>query len=170
MSTLTKAQLKTELSLNFGDNIIGDITPAVMRQMITDIIDSYPDVLETTVTVSSADILALNTTEKVLIAAAGVGTILIPHKVIFFLDYESTTYASGADVNIGFSGTTNYLMKITDTYWKSGADIYDVVSPAGAQVTGNANTALALRTIGSAFTTGNSPVKLKIFYSIVTLP
>ena len=63
-----------------------------------------------TVTISEAEMNALHTTEKVLVAAQGAGKVIIPQKVVFFVDRDaSTVQSAAANLHIGIDGSTTSL-------------------------------------------------------------
>lgn len=55
--------------------------------------------LSTKVTIPSAEVLALNTTPKQLVAAQGANTIILPIKITFWLNYGTTPYATNVNLN-----------------------------------------------------------------------
>ena len=61
----------------------------------------------TKVTITEAEMNALHTTEKVLVAAQGSGKVIIPINVVFFVDRDaSTTQANTGNMFIGIDGST----------------------------------------------------------------
>ena len=62
---------------------------------------------QTTVTISEAEMNALHTTEKTLVAAQGSNQVIIPTSIVLFVDRDgSTTQTSAAHLYIGINGGT----------------------------------------------------------------
>ena len=65
------------------------------------------DIQVTTVTITEAEMNALHTTEKELVAAQGGSTVIIPLKVVFFADRDASTTQSGTgNMCVGMNGAT----------------------------------------------------------------
>ena len=85
------------------------------------------DVKVSTVTISEAEMNALHTTEKVLVAAQGGGKVVIPIKVVFFVDRDSSLTQTGTgNMFVGMDGSTTistgswgYLKRFM---WNEGGD------------------------------------------------
>jgi len=118
--------------------------------------------LETTVTVTSAQLLALNGADVTLLAAQGVDKYIKILFVTSFLDYNSTQYTATQPLNVSMSGTT--VAAIPAAQYNNNAD--RVYSPAILNYTLGSNTAVYLTTDASP-TNGNSPLKIKIRYQIL---
>ena len=118
--------------------------------------------LETTVTVTSAQLLALNGADVTLIAAQGANKYIKILLVTSFLDYNSIQYTATQPLNIGSGGFT--FASIPTTQYNTAAD--KVYSPAISSATLSANTAVFLSTDASP-TAGNSPLKIKIRYQVL---
>lgn len=126
------------------------------------------------VTVSSAEILALNATPKTLVAAPGAGRALIFEGALAFLDYGAAAYAgiaAGEDLSIKYtngSGTAVGEAEATG-FLDATADAIRYIRPTGAasgvsDITPVANAALVLHMLTGEITTGDSPLKLRVFY------
>lgn len=135
--------------------------------------------LEAQVTVSSAEILALNATPKTLVAAPGAGRILILEGVVLFYDYNSAAYAgiaSGEDLSVKYtdgSGTAVGGCEATG-FLDQTADAVRYIRPYTAtsgvsDLTPVANAALVLHMLTGEITTGNSPLYARVFYRNVKL-
>ena len=118
--------------------------------------------LETTITVTTAQLLALNGSPVTLLAAPGVNKYIKILLVTSFLDYNSAAYTASQPLIIS-SGGFNYAT-IPNTQINTNAD--KVYSAAIAGNTLAANNAVFLSTDASP-TNGNSPLKLKIRYQIL---
>tara|TARA_R100001443_G_C3330774_1_gene172268 strand:+ start:120 stop:635 length:516 start_codon:yes stop_codon:yes gene_type:complete len=118
--------------------------------------------LETTVTVTSAQLLALNGADVTLIPAQGANKYIKVLLVTSFLDFNSIQYAATQPLVIS-SGGFDYA-SIPTTQYNTNAD--KVYSPAISSNTLAANAALSLTTDASP-TNGNSPIKIKIRYQVL---
>jgi len=126
------------------------------------------------VTVSSAEILALNATPKTLVAAPGAGKVLEFISATAILDYNSAAYAgigatedlvirftdaSGAIVSTTLE-TTGFLDQTADQLRTHKAIVTDLVPVA--------NSPLVLHLLNGEVTTGNSPIRYKVAYRVHT--
>ena len=118
--------------------------------------------LETTVTVTSAQLLALNASPVSLLAAPGLNKYIKILLVTSFLDFNSVQYTASQPLTVASGGFT--FATIPTTQYNSAAD--KVYSPAIGSTTLSANSAVFLSTDASP-TNGNSPLKLKIRYQIL---
>lgn len=120
-----------------------------------------------TVTVSSAEILALNTTPKTLVAAPGSGYALIPVAIYATMDYAAATYACNAAGLIlkytDGSGTAPGAV-LTQGFCQSAADAAQVVNVSTTAYTPTTNAALVLHAGAANPTTGDSAIKVRVFY------
>jgi len=126
-----------------------------------------------TITVTSAQLLALNATPKSLIAAPGAGKANIPVFAELFLDYNSAAYAgiaAGEDLNfcytngsgaiIGTVEATGFLDQTSDQH--RFIQFYGTVTPV-------ANAAIVLHMASGEVITGNSPLYARVHYRTVDL-
>lgn len=133
-----------------------------------------------TVTVPTAEVLALNATPKQLVAAPGAGKAIIVTGVQFMLNYNSAAYngiAAGEDLAVRYtngSGTivahceaTGFLDAVADAYRFSFAA--NNASGSISEVTPVANAAIVLHMLTGEIATGNSDLIVKVFYRIITL-
>lgn len=130
------------------------------------------------VTVTSAEVLALNATPIELVAAPGAGQALIFEGAQLHLDYNSAAYAgiaAGEDLAISYTGgaqvaeieATGFLDQTADEYrWAYPAANTGAVLPS---VTPTANAALELSMLVGEVITGDSPVIVEVRYRTVTL-
>lgn len=126
-------------------------------------------VYEKIVDLTSAEILALFTTPKQLVEAPGVNKVLEFLSATFFIDYNSTTYATRGDltINLATTGTAvsntldaaDLVQKTADTYVR--LPIKD-----NEETVLQDNEALELRCATGNPVTGNSPIKVAILYRI----
>lgn len=128
-----------------------------------------------TVTVSSAELLALNATPKTLVAAPGAGKALILVAAELWLDYGSAAYdgiAAGEDLTIKVSDAAGATLATVETtgFLDATADAFRYVEPTTtAARTPVANAPLVLHLLTGEITTGDSPLKLRVLYREVTL-
>jgi hypothetical protein len=125
------------------------------------------------VTITTAQILALNATPKALVAAPGAGKALIFLGVVVFYDYNSAAYAgiaAGEDLSIKYTDGSGLEVGALETtgFLDLTADAVRFVpaSPV-AGFTPVANAALVLHLLTAEITTGNSPLKLRVFYRTI---
>lgn len=125
------------------------------------------------VTVTSAQLLALNATPKQLVAAPGSGLMLVPELAILFLDYNSTAYdgiAAGEDLTLRYTNASGALVATveTDPFLAATADAVRVVWPTtAAALIPVANAALVLHLSTGEIATGNSPLKVRVYYRVL---
>lgn len=155
-------QIKDNLTLRFEFGRItgnftatGDITGT-----------SVNGVFRKKITLSSAQILALNTTPIQLVAAPGVGKLLKLKSVVYKIN-AGTPYATNVTLNVVYAGFTSLHI--------AGLDILDDVAGVIRDATGVANsqmkdnTALQMFVPGGDPITGTSTVDVYITYEIITL-
>lgn len=129
----------------------------------------------TTVTVSSAELLALNATPKTLIDAPGAGKANILVAAEFWLDYATTAYAGiadGEDLAIKVSDASGATLATVETtgFLDATADAFRYVEPTTtAARTPVANAPLVLHMLTGEIITGDSPLKLRLLYREITL-
>lgn len=126
------------------------------------------------VTVSSAELLALRATPKTLVVAPGAATVLEFVSAMLLLDYNSAAYVEAGDnLAVRYTGTTG--VQASDTIETTGFidQTADTLTTARAKLdviaakTACENQPLVLHNIGGAeFTTGNSPMRVKINYRV----
>lgn len=125
------------------------------------------------ITVSSAEILALNATPKSLIAAPGAGLITVFKYAHFFLDYNAAAYAAIDALDnweLRYTNGSGQLIATIETigFLDQTADQNRVVYPATtAAITPVANAAVVLYGANGEVTTGDSPMYIRMFYDII---
>jgi hypothetical protein len=114
------------------------------------------------VSLSSAEILALFTTPKTLVAATGAGTIILPERYIINFDWASVQYATHINLQAkmgSVSGRTIFQIDpVADKQYMS-VDTGEIVS----------NTSLVLTVAGGNPTAGDSIMTVGVYYKVHTL-
>lgn len=134
--------------------------------------DIQDDLLVTaTISVSSADILAIHTTGKVLVAAPGAGKIVFVERVLYSFT-AGTQYQLGDAVRVQYVGDTVAIIAAGLQAELQGASNFVNARNAALAVVATAgiNAAVELKAISAtAFTTGTGTLKVFIKYRVVTL-
>ena len=126
------------------------------------------DLLVSQVTISSAEVLALNATPKALVAAPGAGKAVLLEKAIVHLDYNSAAYVddAGEDFVIQYDGGTALTAVIDGTLLDGTADA-KVPLQALSGVPLEANVAVEAHILVGEWATGNSPIIVTVWYRVV---
>lgn len=132
-----------------------------------------PSVMQTVdVTVSSAELLALNATPKTIVAAPGAGLCIIPIFAHLFLDYNSAAYAgiaAGEDLAFKYTnaaGTQIFAVEATG-FLDATADALRYADAGSSLLTPTANAAVVLHMLTGEITTGNSPLIIRFAYRVL---
>lgn len=145
----------------------GSATSADFNQVTTTI--RYAEV-----TISAAEMLALNATPKTLVAAPGAGKMLVFHGAVAILDYNSAAYAgiaAGEDLAVKYtngSGAAASTTLETTGFLDQTSDQIRTHKAIATDLTPVANAALVLHLASGEITTGNSPLRYKVWYSVVS--
>lgn len=119
---------------------------------------------------TTAQVLALNTTPITLVAAPGAGYGIVVHRITGSVDYNSAAYAT--NVTLEFRYTDGSGTKVTaDQGALIDATADKIVTTAGieAATVVTANAAVVVRTATGNPATGNSPVAFDVDYTIVEI-
>lgn len=150
-----------------GDLILVHVQPTVI---------GADGVAEATVTVSSAELLALNATPKTLIAAPGAGKVLVLDGAQrFWYDYNSVAYAgiaAGEDLAMKYTDASGVIAAQVETtgFLDATADEHRIVYPlADAAKEPVANSPIVLHMLTGEIITGNSPLKVRVRYRTLDL-
>jgi hypothetical protein len=150
--------------------VAGDIVPILLHAAGDS--DAVP-LLQADVIVSSAELLALNATPKELVAAPGAGYALILDSAILFLDYATTDYAgiaAGEDLTIKYTDASGAVQATIETtgFLDASADATRWVRQVTtAAFTPADNAALVLHLLVGEIITGDSPLKVRVFYKVI---
>lgn len=125
------------------------------------------------ITVTSAQLLALNATPKTLKAAPGAGKALVPAWVEVWLDYNSAAYAgiaAGEDLTLNYTNGSGAVLGTIETtgFLDQTADGRRILICSG-EITPVANAALVLHLASAEIITGNSPLYVRMGYRELTL-
>lgn len=108
-----RANMQSTINALIEDNTSESITPADVRNVLTDFNDSmYNNTddlsgqLSATVTISSAEILDLFTTPKVLVPAAGANKAIVPTRITVKYKYNTTTYTTNTSIQFKIGSTS----------------------------------------------------------------
>lgn len=130
--------------------------------------------LTKTVTLSAAQILALNTTPVELIASPGAGKTISLDEIVGYLDAGGTAFANGNVVSPVWSGGTANIFGTASTAYfpatfiNSATDTIQRICQLTAAPAMQSDKAINLYT-GTAFINGTGTLKLFIKYRILTL-
>jgi len=152
--------------------VAGDIIPV---KVACGVVGNDTGILTANVTISAAELLALNAAPKSLVAAPGAGKALILVDAQLMLDYATTAYdgiAAGEDLEIRYTNGSGQLVATIETtgFLDATADAYRHIYPAAAAaITPVANAALVMDLASGEIATGNSPLKVRVRYREITL-
>ena len=123
------------------------------------------------VVLTTAELLALFTTPKTLIAAQGANTIVEFISAVLAYDYNSTAYTIGTAGNLQVkytdgSGAAASSTRDTTGFIDQTADKVHLLEKVGGTVIPVVNAALVLTLATANPTLGNSPINIKITYKI----
>jgi len=159
--------------IGFADfaGAVGDIRNVLINQCIG---PELQDANVMNVTISSAELLALNATPKTLIAAPGAGLAIVPTLIQAFYDYNTVAYAgiaAGEDLAFRYSDGNGAILATMETtgFLDQASDQFRAQLPVTTTLTPVANAPLVAHMLTGEITTGNGPVKLRIEYKIITL-
>lgn len=122
------------------------------------------------VEVSSAELLACNTTAPVLVPAPGAKKALIFHGCVLCYDHKGTDYATNSSWTVA-DGTTGTTLSTTLANWltAAGADKSSTLKAITTDVAINDNESLVL-TCTADHTTGNGILWVHTYYSVIEFP
>jgi hypothetical protein len=166
MAILNPTQLGTAAQGIATATAAGSNTAAIVGGLFQDIVDS--SVFTVKVTLSSAEILALNTTPKTVVAAQGANTLIRPLAWYAVLNYNSSPY-SGGNINLAVGSMT---VIISSSFYTNNSNIAEVRSATNLAVTGTAdwiNAPLVVRIASADPTGGNSTVNIFVTYTVISV-
>ncbi len=119
-------------------------------------------------TISTAQILTGNSVPVDIIAAPGANRVLVPVAAFVYYDYNSIAYATNVDFQLQINGRLVFnVASMLDQV----ADQFVLMSVTNSGVTSStyANQALKFKVTTGDPTAGNSPIYIKVVYTIVDL-
>lgn len=119
-----------------------------------------------TVQLTSAEILALNTTQKELVEAPGPGKVLEFVSMVSFLDYGGTAYDSNGDLIVKLHTTAVSATIAQGDLIQAGADAYNVTQALSADEVLLANKALYLTCSSGNPGSGNGILIVHVAYRV----
>lgn len=135
--------------------------------------DMHESLLKTTtISISSAELKALFTTPKILLAAPGAGKVNVLERLVFSYTHGGTDYAGTGNMTIRYTGTTtNILESVMDHIAGATSKLFQVSSKATTSysVPLISNQSIELTNATADYTLGNGTVKIFLKYRIVTL-
>ncbi len=126
--------------------------------------------LQATVTISSAEILALNSTPKQLVAAPGSGKFIEVHKVWAYYNFATAAYATNTTLLVEY-GSAQPILSLTPIIDQTSSRIYTSSSGGSSSINTLANVeniSVRARVSSGNPTAGGGSVKINILYRIIT--
>lgn len=152
--------------------VSGDIKPMLIQPSL---LVNYGVLALADVTITTAQVLALYTTPIEIVPAPGLLKYIRVHRASACMDYNSTAYdgiAAGEDLQLrytdgsgtilAFCETTGFLDQTSDQI----RDLDQVVPIPATNLTPTANAAVVAFIATGNIATGNSPVKIRCWYTI----
>ena len=138
------------------------------RDQLADLLAQRNDVRLIEVDITSAEILAMNTTPKTLIPAPRPGNVIELLSAVLILDFATTAYTTNGDVTIQTAVSNTAL---SDTvagadYLLGTADETRLVQALSADVDLDVNEGLELVVASGDPAAGNSPARVRVAYRI----
>lgn len=123
--------------------------------------------------IALGDVVTLNATPKTLVPAPGAGKALVFTGAIFYLDFQTTAYdgiAAGEDLSIKYenaAGAEVAQVEATGFMDATAKAVRYVFPKTTAAITPVANKALVLHMLTGEIATGDSPLKVRVFYKVI---
>lgn len=133
--------------------------------------DLDPGILQAVqITLTSAQILALNTTPITLVAAQGAGTIIDIETITASLVFGTIAYTGAHNIEVRFTNGSGAkaATDIGSTFLDSSASALDQVGGVTSEVTPVANAAIVLSVPTANPAAGDSTIRLTCFYRVIT--
>lgn len=131
---------------------------------------SVAQIFTATETFSSANILNLNGTPRVMVSAAGAGKLIVPIAAYVRLTYNSAPYATNTSLVLKYAGTTNQIMNNDYVLLSTATNLSSFAAPNSSLEDNTAvNADLELTVLGGNPTAGNSVMDVEVQYIIVNV-
>jgi len=166
-NTLSDAELADFRTIDADEisSVNADAIASVNQAALPDTSIKYAEVV-----VSTAELLALFTTPKTLVAAPGAGYVLEFISAVLILDYVSAAYATRGDLSVANETGTEVSNDVTlANLLAKTADTIIRLSPLNTDDTGVPileNEALELICATGNPATGDSPLRVKVAYRV----
>lgn len=123
-------------------------------------------------TITTAQVLALNTTPITLVAAPGAGLVLVVKALYSSITYNSVAYVcNAAGLSARYTdGSGAVTAVLTQAFCQASASALQYVPAAVTALTPVANAPIVLAAGSANPTTGNSAIKVRVFYTTVPSP
>jgi len=141
----------------------------IKNQIENDDRERVGDVREQEITITTAEILALFTTSKELVAAPGADKVLQFISAVAFLDFNSVAYTTRGIVTVktGTAGTAVSDPCAAAALVQQADDCYEEINKLSTEVELEPNESLVLACDTGNPLAGDSPIRFKIFYRIL---
>jgi hypothetical protein len=147
----------------------GDMTALQALNSTTTGTTSVTDTRKVLVSLTSANLLAMNTAPVVVIAAPGEGKSIRVKSCVAICDSTATAYANGGVIYLSYNNTTPITNNVAATFLTGGDKVYGLNPLAAAGgVNMLVNTALTITNDTAPFITGTGVVRLLVEYDVVT--
>ena len=127
------------------------------------------DTVTATVSLTSANLLAMNATPVTVIASPGAGKAIRLKSCVAIFDSTATAYANGGVIYLSYNNTTPITNNVAATFLTAGDKVYSLnpLNAAGG-INMLVNTALTITNDTAPFITGTGVARLIVEYDIVT--
>lgn len=125
------------------------------------------------VNITAAQMLALNATPQTIIAAPGAGYSILVQDAVASITYNSAAYstnASGASLFYTDGSGTAVGITLTQAFLQASADASLYIRGSATALIPTANAPIVLKAASTDPTTGNSVLKLQVWYRVIPNP
>lgn len=130
-------------------------------------------ILDATVTLSSADILALHSTTITLVAAPGAGHYILPHRVVWYFAYGTSAYVNSAsNITFGYGNAAQqvYSPNTIGSFGYTQDAIWSDTFLVDGYVADLADAAFTVWAGNGAITDGDGTLTVTVHYTIEDVP
>ena len=126
-----------------------------------------PILFKANTTLSSAQILALNTTPIEVVSAQGAGTVIVVQSIVYKYNFNTTDYSTQTSLQATYTGETPVMQSVANIL-NAGVDLIKGWG-AGTIIEMKDNTGISIETPTADPTLGDGTVDVYITYEILTL-